>query len=239
MKQRVQVTVLLLVIAALGWYVWPQLVGEDSLLGPRGERDRAEAPFEADEVPVIGLATPGPMSGETFERPRVDIFSYEEDPIARQARLDEEKAKRDAEAKRRAEEQEIKRRQAAEAAKAKAEKDRLAREEAARLAALRATANDEPPPPVEPERPVPPNFPYRFDGRVGPRADAIAILRDKEDDFAYARAGQVLDEAFRIESVGKLKLVLSYTDPLFAGEFHQVPLRPESGAIGTKPTARR
>jgi len=240
-KQRVQIAFLIVVIAGLSWVLVPQLTGQQSLLGPRGERDRSAAPFQADEVPIIGLATPGPMDGETFDRERTDIFRYEVDPEIQRLRDAEaaEKAKRDAE--RRKKEQEAKRIAAAERAriKAKADREKAERDRLARLAALAAKADETPPPPDEPVRPVPPDFPYRYDGLVGPRADAIAILRDREDDYAYARAGQVLDEAFRVERVGQFKLVLSYVDPVFEGEYSQIPLRGESGEIGPKPTIRQ
>jgi hypothetical protein len=240
MKQRVQVTVLLLVIAATAWYLVPQLTGQESLLGDRGRRDRSEAPFQAGQVPVIGMATPGPMTGETFDRERVNIFRYEEDPVekARKAEAARLKAAKEAEARKLKAQRE--REEAARKAREKAEKDRLAREQAERdRLARQQQADAEATAPEEPPRPEPPDFPYRYDGRVGPKGDAIAILRDRDEEFAYARAGQVVDDAFRVEQVGRLKLVLSFVDPLFADEFQQVPLRPEAGEIGAKPTARR
>lgn len=243
MSRRAQWILAIVLLGVFAVLLGRELSREESLLGPHGRRDAGGAvPFEGEAVPVVVLASPGPLPGETFDRRREDIFRYEESPAVREAR---ERAEREA-AERRRREQEEARRRAAEEAQRKAEEEarRRAEEAAARRAALarqqeeraeEEEAREEP----EQVRPDPPTFPYRFDGLIGEKTDAIAILLDSEDERHYAQAGQVLDEAFRVERVGQLKLVLSFTDPLFEGEFRQVPLRMEGGESRARPTARR
>ena len=245
MSRRAQWTLAIVLLSVFAFLLTRELTREESLLGPRGKRGEVGAvPFEAAAVPVVVLASPGALPDESFERERVDIFRYEESPAVAEER------------RRREEEEAEKRRKAAEEARIKAAED-ARRREAERLAELErkraeearkqrerdAQRRDE----IEVEkkpgnevRPDPPEFPYRFDGLIGPKANAIAILLDKEDDRHYAQAGQVVDEAFRVERVGQLKLVLSFTDPLFEGEFRNVPLRMEDeGRSTARPTARR
>jgi hypothetical protein len=236
--QWILATVLLAVLAVL---LGRELTREESLLGPRGRRDSGGAvPFQDDAVPVVVLAAPGPLPGESFERGREDIFRYEESPAVREARA---QAEREA-AERRRKQQEEARQRAAEEARRKAEEEARRRaEEAARqrerLAREQAERAEEEESQEETARPDPPSFPYRYDGLIGEKTNAIAILLDSEDERHYAQAGQVLDEAFRVERVGQLKLVLSFTDPLFEGEFRQVPLRMEGADSRARPTARR
>ncbi|MEM7248955.1 MAG: hypothetical protein AAF533_26750 [Acidobacteriota bacterium] len=211
-----------------------------SLLG--GDDEAQPPPVSADQLPTLANATPGVNAGELFERPKRDLFDYGESPEDRARRLAEEEAARKAaeEAARKRREEEERRRKAEEERR---RREREAELERQRLAALRAQerANEPPPPPPPPKAPPPPEppvFAHRYVGLIGPRDDAVAILtatssgeeESTEASFVYARKGQVLEDEFKIERVGQLQLVVSYTDPLFADDVELVPLQRDANA---------
>ena len=122
--------------------------------------------------------------------------------LARRARLKEEaRLLAEKERKRREEEQE------------KARLLELARQE--KLAKDRA--NRPKPPLMEPPKPVPPSFSYKFIGVMGPPESKIAIFLD-DQDFFLAKEGEDVKEDFRIVKIGYDTLQIGYTDPQFKEE---------------------
>ncbi len=115
----------------------------------------------------------------------------------------------------------------AEEARLAAEEERRRREEeqeALRLAALERQRkleeerrNAPKPPPREPPKPVPPDFPYRFIGVLGESKSKIAIFLD-DKDFLLAKEGEDVKEDFRIVRIGYDTLQIGYTDPQFKEE---------------------
>jgi hypothetical protein len=232
---RMKLTILIGLALVLGW-LWVVLGSEEGLLGASGDRGGLSAPpYTSEDIPLIVFKGPDEFEGERFDRPDRNLFNFEKSPeeladeearrLEAQRLADETaeaKAKRDEEAR-------LKRAAAAEAAARKKALDDAARR------ASELTDVKLPPPrprPDAPPAPIPPAFPYEFEGLIGPLDDAIAILRTGEEKLAYARAGQVMDATFKIERVGQVMLVLSFIDPVFEGELRQVQLRHDQAAPG-------
>jgi hypothetical protein len=185
------------------------------------------AAFAAADVPLVLVVRPEPLPGETLDRGRINLFSYEQSPeekaeVARQQAEAAEKARIAAEA-------------AAKARAEQAERDRIAREEAEKRRREKEAWDLAHPPPPPP--PVPPEFRYQFIGVIGPMDAPLAIITDGGEGWRYVKVGDVIDGKFRVEGVGRhaLSLDLSYVDPKFANEILQVPraFPSAAGAPGT------
>jgi hypothetical protein len=188
---------------------------------------KASKQIEADDIPVVVAASGKALAGETFERAR-SLFDYAQSPEELKAIEDaNERARLQAEADAKAR---------AEAQKIQDEKDRIAREEAGKKAEADRIARDkwtaEHPP-----KPVPPRFGYEYIGVIGPRDAPYAILRGPDQKLTYAKSGDVLDRQFRIESVRKLVLDLTYTEPQFSNDVGQVQRTFEGSGNGSSAPA--
>lgn len=199
--------------------------------GPRAATDPAA------DVPVIAHLAFRPRLNETFERER-SLFAYAKSPatLAAERRAAEEAAEA---ARKAAEERERLR-------KEQEERDREARKiadaKAAEAAARQAQwLKDNPP------KPVPPDFPYEFVGIIGPADRPLAILEDRAHALVYAGSGDVVDNAFRLERVGRKALDFSYVNETFKDQFKRVQLVSKPGldlssstpAAASRPSKRR
>jgi hypothetical protein len=240
MSQRAQAVFAALLVVALAVLIY-RAAREPEEEASRSDRRRGRGAARAEvlaaaEVPVLSYLHRPPVAGAANERDR-DLFAYAESPAEREAREAAEREAREA-AERAAEE-----RRKMEEARRKALEEQRAREAAEALARARQAAIDAEtaaPPPPPPAKP--PEFPYRYVGLIGPRDDAYAILEDDEQNFLYAKAGDVLDSAFLVHHVGPFTLHLGFTDERFVEEVAHVPrtfkTAPSGGAGAPRPPAR-
>jgi hypothetical protein len=234
-RAKAILAVILLGVAAVGlWRAWtsgPETpaarrggsagVDDAAAASRSGKKTRKMA---ADDIPVVLTALARAREDETFVRER-SLFDYAQSPEEVAAI---EEARKAAELKRAQDE--------AERLRVLQEHQAKQAEEAKRLAELKAEEDrkraqyliDNPP------KPVPPRFAFEYIGVIGPKDDAYAILRGSDQKLSYAKAGDVVATAFRIERVAKFVLDLTYTEAQFAGEIGQVQ-RTFAGA----PTAGR
>jgi len=207
-------------VLALLWFAWTKLAsstdpGSSGAVAETGEaRTRAKGKGKGltspDDVPdVVGnLAHQRP--GEVFTRER-SLFDFAKSP---EIIAQEEKAKQDALDAALLAQKVAEARAAAERERLRiqAEADALRRAELVRQQAL------QPKPP-----PTPPPFPHQYIGSIGPTEAPFAILYGTVDrKYTYAKEGDVVDDKFRIEHVGWVRLDISYIDPQFAGTFANV-----------------
>ena len=213
---------------ALLFFAWTKLASSTdpgTTAGPAaadGTRARAKGKTKGltspDDVPdVVGnLAHQRP--GEVFTRER-SLFDFAKSPEIIAA---EEKAKQDAA------DAALLAQKVAEA-RAAADRERMrvqAEAQAKQQAELAAQQAKMPKPP-----PAPPAFPHQYIGSIGPTEAPFAILYGTVDrKYTYAKEGDVVDDKFRIEHVGWVRLDISYTDPQFAGKFANVDRTRDSAA---------
>jgi hypothetical protein len=203
--------------ALLGWLLWratrEPAVPHGGAAAARGAKKDTEAAFSREDVPTVAMVRPEPLPGETFDRGRVNLFTYERSP----EEIAEEKRKAE-EARRLAEEEAERQRVIRE------EQDRLRREQEAKDAERRRLEEEErrrnPPPPPPPK---PPDFRYEYIGIIGPMGDPFAILSVGSGPWSYVKTGDVVDRQFVVEHVAEYVLNLSYVDALFAADLKQVP----------------
>lgn len=179
-------------ILALGGvgYLWYWSQQGEILSGAQGAAEGAKVAL-ANHAPVIPIHLVE-RKAEPYDRGGRNLFQYSKRPPTA-----EELA-----ARRRAEE--LARRQREEA-----EKARLAALEAQRLAAQAA-----PPPPQGPVMPQPPGIPLEYIGYFGPKEDKIAVFLNGEEQL-LARAGDTLQDRFRVVEIRFETVVMGYTDPRF------------------------
>ena len=219
--------VLVVILAFMTWWnvLRPAVAGGSVALG-RGQ-DAMKPPFVADDVPAVVFARGEARDGETFSSIRNNLFVYEKSPAVIAKEEEDRKAAAAAmEAARLVQEDQRKK---------QAELDRIADEERAKVEAARreeAIRNPPKPPP-----PIPPDFKYQYIGVIGPDSGRYAILQDGSQAFSFAKAGEVIDNQFRVERVGRLNLDLTYTDNRFAGQFQQVPRQFSEGAASPAATS--
>lgn len=235
-KLRLPVAIAALAALAFVWFTRDDGSRRGSAGGGDDRRGARGTAITAEDVPVLAWLHEDGASVEA-ERDR-DLFEYAKSPEEIEAeRLAAEARRREAEEARR---------RAAEEARRRAEEEarrRAAEAEKRRLATLRARQPEEPPPQrTEPPPPEPPTFTYEYVGIIGPHGDPHAILLaddPEDDDFHYAKAGDVIDGAFRVQRVGRLKMDLSYVDPTFAGDVTEVPRTFAAGSVdGAAPRGR-
>jgi len=229
MKQRKQLALLavtcVLFLVALWWGLRETPAGGAGVAPPKGRRSSATKTIDADDIPVVSSLAFQPTLDETFTRNR-DLFSYARSPEEIQREQDAQVAAAKAAQVAAAAAEEDRKRRAAEQ-DVKNEALRKEQEETARRQA--EFLRDHPP------KPVPPEFRYQYIGVIGPREDSYAILAGSGSVFLYARAGDVIDNMFRVERVGRLKLDIGYTDPRFEDELREVPRVFDSAALNAAP----
>ncbi len=220
-RPQVLAAILVLVlgwIVARTWLMPPELPagapGQDVAAGSRG---KAKV-LVAEDVPVVVAGLARLRGGEVFERER-SLFEFARSPEEIRA---EEEARRQAEeeARRIAEEARAAAAKAAEELARRAEEERKRQEEERKRQEEALRLN--PPPPV------PPSFQYQYLGVVGQMSDPLAILLGPDRKYRYVRAGEVIDDRFRLEFIGEVRLDLSYTDARFANVFTQVQRNQDS-----------
>ena len=70
---------------------------------------------------------------------------------------------------------------------------------------------------TEPMRPRPPPIAFTYVGSLGPKDSRIAVL-EVGSDMVLARAGDIVQQQFRLVGFGYESLVIGYTDARFSGQ---------------------
>lgn len=182
------------------WYASQQAVSE---LGGTGSGESSEVGLAAG-APRVELALLSTI-GEHYNPQGRDLFKYSKKPPTA-AEL-------------------------AEAERRRLEAERLARlraeAEAARAAELLAQQQQQQsrptPPPVE-RGPRPPRILFKYIGYLGPKTDRIAVFSDGEE-VLLARAGETVQDDFRVVEIGFESVVMGFTDPRFEDDTEELAVQ--------------
>jgi hypothetical protein len=106
-------------------------------------------------------------------------------------------------------------------AEAQRRRDEERRKQEALLAEVTART---PQPPPRPPAPTPPRVNFTYLGYLGPKEDRIAVF-EHGDELLLARAGEVIQEHFRIKEIRYQRVVLGYTRDEFKNQTTELTMK--------------
>jgi len=218
-RDQIKIAVAILLVAALGYVVYVQVVGK-SLIPGVGEARLAPEPDTSkladlkgvQSITVTGVLGPG---GQEYDQGGRNIFQFGVVKPPPPTRAELEAIRKAEEARLKALEIEARQRAELQQKQLQEENERRAREAAEALKRQQdqqqaiATAA-----PKGPATPPPPPINYRLVGYMGPQERRIAVLMNG-NEIVLGRKGDVLEGKFKVLSVGFDSVDIGYSDPAF------------------------